>query len=150
MVFITPFALGMVLGGAIAWPIVRRVQSRYRLGEPSETLMPPLSTTADEPAAKTLTQPSPMTVDVPTAVIVMDRLERIEGITPGVARRLNEVGILTYADLAAQPPEHIYAIVNPKTHHEESGVRTIAVRDWIAQARALANGLTNSMPPPAP
>ena len=68
-----------------------------------------------------------------TAIIMMDRFEHIEGIEPVFARRLNQAGILTYADLAAQSPGHVQALVLPDEPQD------LQVRDWIAQARALAD-----------
>jgi predicted flap endonuclease-1-like 5' DNA nuclease len=132
MALIIPLALGLMVGVS-AWPIVRRIKSRYR---PNPSPKQP--------------KPSPETTEVdPITVIVMDRLDRIEGIPSGVARRLNQAGILTYADLAAQTPEHLFAIVNPKSPHRGQPIRTTEIRDWITQAQVLANSLTHGTPQPA-
>lgn len=133
MALIIPLALGMIVG-ASAWPVVRRIKSRYRPHQPSGK--PP------KPASQ-------VTAVDPMAVIVMDRLDRIAGITPEIARCLNQAGILTYADLAAQTPEHLYAILNPKSSHEAQAIRSTDVRDWMTQAQALADSLTHGVPQPA-
>jgi predicted flap endonuclease-1-like 5' DNA nuclease len=80
----------------------------------------------------------------------MDRLDRLEGMTSGMAHDLNQAGILTYADLAALPPERLSAIVNPTPHHDGQGSRAITVEDWITQAQALADHLRHGATPPAP
>ena len=58
-----------------------------------------------------------------------DQLEDINGIGPAFARRLNDAGIHTFADLAAQPPERIKEIISPKNW------QAIDPAGWIAQAR---------------
>lgn len=129
MALIIPLALGIMVGVS-AWPIMRRIKSRYRPNQPPK--------------------PAPPATEVdPMAVIVMDRLDRIAGITPGLARRLNQAGILTYADLAAQTPEHLFAIVNPESPHAGQPIRRTEIRDWITQAQALANHLTHGALQPA-
>ncbi len=66
-----------------------------------------------------------------TDVIILDRLEDISGITPRFAYRLNQAGILTYADLASQSPERLQDLV-------ASDEEVIPAHDWMAQARTLA------------
>lgn len=60
-----------------------------------------------------------------------DQLEDINGIGPAFARRLNEAGIHTFADLAAQSPERITEIISPKNW------QAIDPEGWIAQAGQL-------------
>lgn len=59
-------------------------------------------------------------------------LEQIQGIGPVFARRLHEVGIVTLADLAAQTPEQVRAIVASLR-----GGKLINAQAWIDQARRL-------------
>ncbi len=68
--------------------------------------------------------------------MVLDRLESIAGITPAVARRLNQAGILTYADLAEQTPERLRALVAP------AGLEAPPVQKWMILARDLAYEVT--------
>jgi hypothetical protein len=63
-----------------------------------------------------------------------DDLQQISGIGPAVAARLYNAGILTYAQLAAQSPEAIAALVS-----DLGGLSAarIARQDWIGQANEL-------------
>jgi predicted flap endonuclease-1-like 5' DNA nuclease len=61
-----------------------------------------------------------------------DNLQDIDGIGPTYARRLQEAGINTFADLAQQTPEHLL---------EVCGARSLsAVESWIVAARVRARG----------
>lgn len=66
------------------------------------------------------------------AVRPKDRLEEINGIGPVFARRLNEAGIYTFAELAELTPERVHEIV----HTEEW--QKIDPEAWIAGARKRA------------
>jgi predicted flap endonuclease-1-like 5' DNA nuclease len=68
-----------------------------------------------------------------------DNLTTIAGITPKVLNVLNNVGIYTYAQLAARRPEDIERIVR------DSGLRvTGSVANWITEAKAASTGSTAS------
>ncbi len=64
-----------------------------------------------------------------------DDFTRIRGISPKIAGRFYESGILTFAKLAAMSPDEIIARIGVS-----SGVsaESIARKDWIGQARELA------------
>ena len=79
-------------------------------------------------APATTAPPSP----APSA-IQLDRLEAISGITPVIAARLNQSGILTYADLAAQSATRIQAALSADNQQPES-----VIAAWLVAARALA------------
>jgi|GEM_PF-1276000 len=68
----------------------------------------------------------------------IDDLKLINGIGPAVEKRLNGVGIFTFAQLAVLSPADIAAAVASL-----SGLSTerIIKQDWIGQARKLAAGL---------
>jgi len=68
----------------------------------------------------------------------IDDLKLINGIGPAVEKRLNGVGIFTFAQLAVLSPADIAATVAGL-----SGLSTerIIKQDWIGQARKLAAGL---------
>ena len=55
----------------------------------------------------------------------VDDLSLIQGIGPAYAKRLNEAGIKTFADLASADPEHL---------REVTGVSRWDPNDWITQA----------------
>ncbi len=65
-----------------------------------------------------------------------DDFTRIRGISPKIANRLYEVGILTYTKLGAMSPDEIVARIGSL-----SGVsaESIAKKDWIGQSRRLAS-----------
>ncbi len=60
--------------------------------------------------------------------VVADPLERIKGIGPVYATRLNEAGVMTFAQLAASDPSVIGDI---------TGATTGAAANWIQDAREL-------------
>src|SRR5262245_12169430 len=63
-----------------------------------------------------------------------DDFNRIRGINPKIAIRLNEAGILTYEKLAAMTPDEVVARIGPASGIAER----IARHDWIGQAAKLA------------
>lgn len=62
-----------------------------------------------------------------------DRLEEIEGIGPVYAKRLNDAGIFSFAQLAEQSADRVREIINPEEWQK------IEPESWIAQAVILAN-----------
>jgi predicted flap endonuclease-1-like 5' DNA nuclease len=71
--------------------------------------------------------------------IAPNPLEVIQGIGPVFAQRLHEAGILTLANLAAQTPEQVRAIVG-----NVRGGKMVNVQSWIDQARQLADNPDNA------
>lgn len=65
-------------------------------------------------------------------IIVKDNLERINGIGPMFARRLNEAHIFTFDQLAALSPERVKEIIAPQPWQQ------IDPDGWITEAKALA------------
>lgn len=61
-----------------------------------------------------------------------DSLEKLAGIEPIYAKRLNEAGIYTFAELADQTPERLREIVSV-----EDGQK-IDPESWIIEARLIA------------
>lgn len=66
--------------------------------------------------------------------VTPDDLTRLEGIGPKVARILNEVGITTFAGLAAANPTDLQRSLS------ESGLQMMNAEGWIEQAALAANG----------
>lgn len=58
-----------------------------------------------------------------------DRLEEIDGIGPSFARRFNEAGIYSFAQLALLMPERVREIIKPEKWQK------IEPESWIAQAK---------------
>ncbi|MGQ4810251.1 hypothetical protein NKDENANG_03702 [Candidatus Entotheonellaceae bacterium PAL068K] len=142
------FVIGIAVGVAITWQASRRRGRQVAAGlsvqlTQAKTELRVLKEQQD--AANRLRQPGAVadaTVrawqdeaetasDGLSTVIILERLEHIPGITPRVARRLNQAGILTYADLARQAPERLRTLISSG----EPG--DMPVHDWIVQARAL-------------
>ncbi len=71
----------------------------------------------------------------------IDNLKLINGIGPAVEKRLNGVGIFTFAKLAALSPADIAAAVADLTG---LSAERIIKQDWIGQARKLAAKPTSS------
>jgi hypothetical protein len=71
----------------------------------------------------------------------IDDLELINGIGPAVEKRLNGVGIFTFAQLAALSPADVAAAVAGLAG---LSAERIVKQDWIGQARKLAAGSTSS------
>jgi hypothetical protein len=67
--------------------------------------------------------------------IGFDDLKRIHGIGPGIAQRLHDAGLHTFAQLAALPVDDIAALLGGIAGL--SG-KSIAAQDWTGQARTLA------------
>ena len=64
--------------------------------------------------------------------LVLDQLEAIPGITSPIAARLNQVGILTYTDLAAQQPARLRTVLQG-----QAAVSEAAIQNWISEANRL-------------
>ncbi len=148
MGFLASFVMIIVMGGGAAWTITRSHKRRRRLGRQlaqdgahlrARQVHQEAGPGRQEPRTAATEHRGPWSAtretaaNDATAIIMMDRFEHIEGIEPVFARRLNQAGILTYADLAAQPPGRVQALVLPDEPQD------LQVRDWIAQARALAD-----------
>lgn len=114
---------------------VKNGRGRYTTNKPS--VWPP-ATPWKEPSApaarvETTAAAAPETADAggpPSG----DDFTRIKGIGPGVAKRLTQAGITTYAKLAALSP----AQVNDIIAFPGKNADTIAKEDWTGQAKAFA------------
>jgi predicted flap endonuclease-1-like 5' DNA nuclease len=72
-----------------------------------------------------------------------DRLEDITGIGVVFARRLNEAGIYTFAQLAGQTPERLWKIIKPESWQK------IEPEKWIAEAGEFAAKKSDHLAPGA-
>ncbi len=107
MRFLKGFALGIVLGGLLAW-----VYQHYFWPRPETVL--------DQPRPRV--RPAP-------AVQVPDDLVALRGVGPAFAQCLQQAGIRTYADLARMTPEEL-------AERCQGPVWRIRRDDWIGQAAA--------------
>ncbi len=71
-----------------------------------------------------------------------DDLTCIRGLNPKIANRLYNVGILTFAKLAAMSPEDVISRIGPSGG---VSVETITKRDWIGQAASLSEAKNKSL-----
>ena len=152
---VLPLAAGVVGGGAAGVGVTQR-----RVRKVEEQLATQLAQTADLQAetaqlhhALSNTEAQLQTVQTGLAergsstlgtvgapiVSEPDRLERIHGIGRVFSQRLNEAGIYTIADLAAQSPEKLEAIID-KTR---AGAM-FEPENWIAEAQAIVRGATGN------
>ena len=75
-----------------------------------------------------------LTIQAPDTAIA-DRLQDINGIGQVYAKRLNEAGIRTFADLAAATPQKLTEILKPQEW------QTLDFDAWIRQARSFTQKL---------
>lgn len=125
---LTTFIIGAVAGGA-TWELYKR-RATLQLKDKALSRLRRKHTpvVADD-------VPPPEVEEVvivsETVELHLDQLEAIHGIGPVYARRLNEAGILTYADLAQTTPEQLIASVASDSN------LTPDVAAWINEAKAL-------------
>ena len=100
----------------------------------------PLTEAAPEaPAPKSAPEaPSPISVAVAEVEpAVADDLTAIKGVGPKLSRQLNEMGLFTYAQIAALTAEDLTRIDAHLTGVNKGSAER---NDWIGQAKALAEG----------
>jgi predicted flap endonuclease-1-like 5' DNA nuclease len=120
-----------------------RLQAPAMVGKDLDVVEPAIEAPVDVNAGFDLGEPALQTrqiqVDEAEATLVnvrpgrRDRLEEIEGIGPAYAKRLNETGIHSFAQLAELTPERVREIIKPESWQK------IEPEEWIAQAAAMAD-----------
>ena len=70
---------------------------------------------------------------VKEVVLKADRLQKLHGIGDVFARRFNEAGVFTFAQLAALTPERAREIINPEEW------QAIDPKHWIEEAKQFAD-----------
>lgn len=139
--FLRKFSVGLMIGVAIGWVLWQQMQSedgeQFRLTSLKtaeiDITEPRLS---DQRQVSKGTETSRDNLKIPTSspkVARGDDLKAIHGIGPVFARRLNEAGIKTYADLAAQEPQRLLEIVQAKAW------QALDPKAWIDEAGSLAS-----------
>lgn len=127
------FWLGLTAGAIIGWVIEWVIDWRYWRRD--------LTVVSDEEGrlrrelevarleiGRLQTQLTVQSTDAST----IDRLQDINGIGQVYAKRLNEAGIRTFADLAASTPQKLAEILKPQEW------QTLDFDAWIRQARSFA------------
>ncbi len=144
LVFLIYLGALFIVVGVVAWMIMVHPSKNF------DNWSTPLYTghEHDEPHAETPADHAPVVAAQPVAQAAPahpvaqtvstsknDDLEIIEGIGPKIAAVLKNVGIHTFADLAARQPADVEHIVR------DAGVRMVGHADsWIAQAKLAAEG----------
>ena len=132
MIFVTGLVIGLIIGWIIEWTIDliywRRDESiaSQKLAE-AEARIRELELELE--LANKQAEPPPMPQ---TAIHEKDQLEKINGIGPVFAKKLNNAGIFTFAELAAEDPQRIREIINPQDWQK------IEPEEWIDEARQIA------------
>jgi len=78
--------------------------------------------------------------EIQADVLQCDNLKIIHGIGVGVEKRLNDAGIVTYAQLGEASPSEIAAALKGIVGYT---VERIEAQDWVGQAGKLAQQMTN-------
>lgn len=138
--FVRMFLVGLLLGAAVIWYLWRqRSQTPVASGQhPAPTHGPeidityarrlhPDTTPLVKETAKEEAPAKPAQVKAPADFTI------IKGIGPVYAQRLQDAGIINFADLAKQAPQHLRAVVQAKEW------QALDIESWILQARALAD-----------
>ena len=132
MGIITSLVIGAVIGGLITWQYDQRKQHQDKAKRDHQLVQAQAEIRrlkAQQAEAEDLAaEETPSEDNVETE----SPLQQIRGIGKVFAARLNEAGILTFADLAALPPEQVQEIVSVETGHMAD------VQAWIIQARQFA------------
>ena len=71
-------------------------------------------------------------------MVKQDRLQKIHGIGDVFARRFNEAGIYSFAQLSALTPDRAHEIIDPEEW------QAIEPEQWIAEAKQLVGQAENS------
>ncbi len=140
-----PLTAGAVGGGAVGAGVMQRQVNAVKDLLQKQTAQ----TTAYQAEAarlqQTLTNIATPKADAPAnqpgRPTVQDPLEQIRGIGPVFARHLNAAGVFTFADLAAQTPEQLRAIMASARAN-----RLFNPQAWIDEARQRIGQVA----PPAP
>ena len=149
------FLLGLVAGLIIGWIIEWIIDWQFWRVDPEKATDSPgsdrlqadlaqaraqiaaleaqLQTTPDLPATERMAAEPVATEPAPAiAAGRPDDLTQIKGIGPVFARRLNDAGITTFAQLAQATPDQVHEIV------QAAEWQAVEPATWIADARALS------------
>jgi predicted flap endonuclease-1-like 5' DNA nuclease len=120
------FILGILIG---SW-LLRPIQREERPAAPPAPAKPTAPAAPPKPAAAPTAPAFKAAPSIATSA-QPDALIDIKGIGLVALERLNELGIVTFAQLAAETPESLAEKMGGRTTAER-----IAREDWIGQAKA--------------
>ncbi|MCB0166764.1 MAG: hypothetical protein KDI79_21235 [Anaerolineae bacterium] len=131
MTFVTGLVIGLIVGWIIEWVIDllywRRDENltQHRLIEAEQKIRELEAALAERQSVPVAAPPPPVNQE-------KDNLEHINGIGPVFAKRLNNAGIFTFAELAAESPDRVRDIINPEEWQK------IEPELWLEEAREIA------------
>lgn len=131
MTFVTGLIIGLIIGWIIEW-VIDLLFWRRDDGVIQQKLDEAEARIKDLEAELVRSKATPPPPMAQTIIREKDNLEKINGIGPVFAKRLNNAGVFTFAELAEQPPERVREIVNPQDWQE------IEPEQWIEEARQIA------------
>lgn len=130
MIFWLGLFAGLIIGWVIEWVIDWRFwRSEEQTGVDEESRLRRELETARLEINRLQTQ---LTTNAPSELSSADQLQDINGIGQIFAKRLNEAGIYTFAQVSELSPERLQEIIQPQEW------QTLDFAAWIAQARTLA------------
>lgn len=130
MIFWLGLFAGLIIGWVIEWVIDWRFwRSEEQTGVDEESRLRRELETARLEINRLQTQ---LTTNAPTELSSADQLQDINGVGQIFAKRLNEAGIYTFAQVSELSPERLQEIIQPQEW------QTLDFAAWIAQARTLA------------
>lgn len=123
--------MGLMLGVAVGWVILKRFQRpAVESFDHSQSSGSTKEIELTSAVAEAEIKPDSPVSATPEPAPARDRLEAIKGIGPVFARRLNEAGIYTYAELAESSPDKLREIVAAKSW------QAVEPEEWIKEARS--------------
>ena len=133
MDFLITFVVGVIVGWLIKWVI----DSMKAPKATPTTVRMPQKTGELESAQRRIQELEHKlgeAQEMPARMVFQhkDRLEKIHGIGPVFANRLNEAGVHTFSDLAKMSPDRVRDIISPQDW------QAIDPPSWIGQASDLA------------
>jgi predicted flap endonuclease-1-like 5' DNA nuclease len=133
LLLVSLYIVGYALGALVRWPFAR--SKAPAAADLAETEAPPAAVAPPPPSAQAQ-PPAPEADPAPT-----DDLSRIHGLDPNAAQELRELGVRSFAQLAALngEQERLFALRRPDCG---SAARQL----WIAEARLLAGGVEPELP----
>lgn len=127
------FWLGLFAGLIIGWVIEWIIDWRFWRSEHNDSVDEESRLRRElESARLEINRLQSQLTAPPAAPVAVDQLQEIQGIGQVFAKRLNDAGIFTFAQLAELSPERLREIIQPQEW------QSLDFAAWLAQARTLA------------
>ncbi len=126
--------IGLAIGWMARWVYVALKTPKLPSVERGDALLSDRLISAQEQVNSLSAQLEQARRSTPKVVVKeKDRLEKIHGIGPVFAQRLNEAGVFSFKDLASLHPKRVTDIISPEEW------QAIDPSGWIAQAVELSS-----------